>query len=188
MSTHLKFAFIVSAQAALFFSPVAAGAGDLKNSTTWPISAAVQTATGQQIPAGAIGIALIETPRVAKLLKLRGVMGTGTVTLRSDTSQDCLTLPVRLVAGDFGGDGISIHKTSPIRLIIRSQRAADALAGGDDVVSDMYRISSQVNDPKADIIIQSGLSDSHGFVLNPGSSLVADVFGTTASHTACSAF
>ena len=65
-------------------------------------------------------------------------------------------------------------------------RVADALADGDDVVSDMYRVSSRQDDDDADIIIQSGLSESHGFVLNPGGSVVADVFGATATHTACS--
>lgn len=113
-------------------------------------------------------------------------MGSGVVILRSDESRDCLTLPIRLVAGDFGGDGISAHATGPIRLIIRTARVANALAGGDDVVSDNYRISSAKDDPDADIIIQGGLSESHGFVLNPGSSVVADIFGTTTSRTACS--
>ena len=92
------------------------------------------------------------------------------------------TLPIRLVAGDFGGDDISIQGTSPIRLILRSARVADALADGDDVVSDMYRVSSRQDDDDADIIIQSGLSESHGFVLNPGGSVVADVFGATEPH------
>ena len=113
-------------------------------------------------------------------------MGSGTVILRSVESKDCLTLPIRLVAGDFGGDGISVHTRGPIRLIIQTARVANALADGDDVVSDTYRISSMKDDPDADIIIQSGLSEGHGFVLNPGSSVVADIFGTTASHTACS--
>ena len=113
-------------------------------------------------------------------------MGDGIVILRSNESQDCLTLPIRFVAGDFGGDGISAHATSPIRLIIQTARVANALAEGDDVVSDMFRISNLEDDPDADIIIQSGLSESHGFVLNPGSSIAADIFGTTVNQTACS--
>lgn len=53
-------------------------------------------------------------------------------------------------------------------------------------VSDMYRISGQMDDSEADIFIQTGLSESHGFVLNPGSSIVADIFGATTGRTACS--
>ena len=151
------------------------------------MSAAVQTEAGQRIPAGAYGVAEIDAPRVATLLQLRGVMGTGIVVLRSNDSHDCLTVPIRFVAGDFGGEGISANATKPIRLILRSQRVAIALAAGDDVVSDMYRIGSRKDDPDADIVIQSGLSESHGFVLNPGNSIIADIFGAAVIRTACSA-
>ncbi|SNT39525.1 hypothetical protein SAMN04488078_11361, partial [Antarctobacter heliothermus] len=113
-------------------------------------------------------------------------MGSGIVNLKSDDRHDCLTVPIRFVAGDFGGEGISSSATKPIGLFIQSPRVASALAGGDDVVSDMYRISTQPDDPEADIIIQSGLSESHGFVLNPGSSILADIFGAATSRTACS--
>ena len=107
--------------------------------------------------------------------------------LRNRSSRDCLTLPVRFIAGDFGGDNISIHSGESIRMIIKSIRVAEALADGDDVVSDMYRISSADDDPDADIIVQSGLSDGHGFVINPGSSVLADLLGAEATHVKCSA-
>lgn len=186
MPTHLTTAFLLTAQIALLFTSNPVSAGDTKRPTNWPISTAIQTESGQQIPAGAIGIARIDTPRVATLLQLRGVTGRGTVILRSGGSLDCLTLPIRFVAGDFGGDSISARSAEPIRLILQTTRVADALAAGNDVVSDMYSISTLTDDPNADIIIQSGLNESHGFVLNPGNSVVADLFGTTASHTACS--
>lgn len=186
MSIHLNSALILTAHVALLFTSLAADAQDIDQPAKWPTNAAVQTEAGQHIPAGAIGVVQIGAPRVATLLQLRGVMGSGVVILRSDESRDCLTLPIRLVAGDFGGDGISAHAIGPIRLIIRTARVANALADGDDVVSDNYRVSSAKDDPDADIIIQGGLSESHGFVLNPGSSVVADIFGTTTSHTACS--
>lgn len=186
MSIHLNSIFFLTAQVALLVSPIAANAQDMRQPASWPISAAVQTEAGQTIPAGAIGVAQIDAPREATLLQLRGVMGRGTVILRSNESRDCLTIPIRFVAGDFGGDAISSHASNLIRLIIRTTRVANALAGGGDVVSDMYRVSSLRDDPNADIIIQSGLGESHGFVLNPGSSVVADIFGTTVRHTACS--
>lgn len=186
MSTYLNSVFFLTAQVALLLSLPAASAREADQQANWPIGTAIQTEAGQQIPAGAFGVVEINTPRVATLLQLRGVMGRGTAILKSGESRDCLTLPVRFVAGDFGGDGISAHAAKPIRLIIRSARVAKALADGDDVVSDMYRVSSLSVDPNADVIIQGGLSKSHGFVLNPGNSVVADIFGATARHTACS--
>jgi hypothetical protein len=186
MSTYLNSVFLMTSQIALLFTLPAASAQDTNKQANWPTSTAIQTEAGHQIPAGAFGVVQINTPRVATLLQLRGVLGRGTVVLKSGETRDCLTLPIRFVAGDFGGDGISAQAAKPIRLIIRSARVANALAAGDDVVSDMYRISSVKDDTKADIIIQGGLSESHGFVLNPGNSIAADVFGATAKRTACS--
>jgi hypothetical protein len=186
MSTHQTVALLLTAQAALLLMSLGASAQSADQQTNLPMNAAVQTEAGQQIPAGAYGIVRIDAPREATLLQLRGVMGSGIVILRSDDSHDCLTVPIRFVAGDFAGEGISTNATRPIRLILRSPRVARELASGHDVVSDMYRISSRQNDPDADIIIQSGLSESHGFVLNPGSSIISDLFGATASSTACS--
>jgi hypothetical protein len=150
-----------------------------------PTTPAVETEAGHQIPAGAFGVVRIDAPREASLLKLRGVAGSGEVVLRGDDSRDCMMLPVRFVAGDFGGSAISTRSAEPICLILRSARVARALAEGEDVVSDMYSVGS-IDDPDADIVIQSGLSESHGFVLNPGASVVADVLGVATSHTPCS--
>jgi len=179
MSIHHTFTLLLTAPVALLLTSLGPSAQEANQQTSWPMSAAVQTEAGQNIPAGAYGIAYIDAPRVATLLQLRGVTGSGTVILKSDDSHECLTIPIRFVAGDFGGEGISTNETHPIRLILQSARVARALAAGDDVVSDMYRISGQLNDSEADIIIQTGLSESHGFVLNPGSSIVADIFGST---------
>ena len=186
MSTRQTFALLLTAPVALLLTSLGASAQGTGQQTNWPMSAAVQTEAGQHIPSGAYGVAWIDAPRVATLLQLRGVTGRGIVILKSDDSHDCLTVPIRFVAGDFGGEGISANATGPIRLTLRSRRVARALAAGDDVVSDMYRISTLLDDTEADIIIQSGLSESHGFVLNPGSSILADIFGAATSRTACS--
>jgi hypothetical protein len=174
------------AQAALLFTPLASIAQETDRQVISPTSIAVQTETGQQIPAGAYGVVQIESPRVANLLQLRGVLGRGTAIIRSHDNHDCQSLQLRFVAGDFGGDSVSARAAQPIRLILQSARVSNALARGEDVVSDMYVISSQMNDSDADIIIESGLSESHGFVLNPGTSVVADVFGSTTSRLSCS--
>lgn len=185
MLTRLNSLSLLAIQIVLFFAPLTASAQETKSPINWPTSIAIQTETGQIIPAGAFGIVQIDAPRVATLLHLRGVMGRGTAITRSGDSRDCLSQPIRFVAGDFGGKNISTHAVKPIRLILQSAGVAQALARGEDVVSDMYHISSQRNDLNADIIIESGLSDSHGFVLNPGTSVVADIFGTTADRTGC---
>ena len=186
MSIHQTFTLLLTAPVALLLTSLGPSAQEADPQTNWPMSAAVQTEEGQHIPAGAYGVVYVDAPRVATLLQLRGVTGRGTVILKSDDSHECLTIPIRFVAGDFGGEGISASATSPIRLILQSQRVANALAAGDDVVSDMYRISTRPDDPEADIVIQSGLSESHGFVLNPGSSVLADIFGAATSQTVCS--
>ncbi|MEM5544927.1 hypothetical protein WNY61_19530 [Sulfitobacter sp. AS92] len=186
MLPHLNPFIRLVAQAALVFTPLASIAQETDRQVISPTSIAVQTETGQQIPAGAYGVVQIESPRVANLLQLRGVMGRGTAIIRNHDHHDCQSLQLRFVAGDFGGDSVSARAAQPIRLILQSARVSSALARGEDVVSDMYVISSQMNDSDADIIIESGLSESHGFVLNPGTSVVADVFGSTTSRLSCS--
>ncbi|WP_419412521.1 hypothetical protein [Primorskyibacter sp. 2E107] len=186
MSFRHTLALLLTAPTSLLLTQLGAIAQDADHRTNWPIGAAVQTETGEQIPAGAYGVAYIDAPRVATLLQLRGLKGRGTVILKSKDSHDCLIVPIRFVAGDFGGEGISTNESHPIRLILRSPRVASALTAGDDVVSDMYRISAQPDDPEADIIILTGLSESHGFVLNPGSSVVADIFGASTGRITCS--
>lgn len=181
MFTHLKSRRLLAILALIVVAPLTANAQD----QGWPVGAAIQTTAGQTIPAGAFGIVEVDSPRVATLLKLRGVTGRGTITMRSDTSRDCLTLPIRFIAGDFGGDTITTHRSVPIRMTLQSAKISNALARGEDIVSDMYQVSTQAGDATADIIIDAGLSDSHGFVLNPGASVFADVFGAQITHTAC---
>ena len=148
MTIHQTVTLLFTTPVAMLLTSLVAIAEDADPQTNWSVSAAVQTKAGQQIPAGAYGVAYIDTPRVATLLQLRGVTGRGTVILKSDDSHDCLTVPIRFVAGDFGGEGISTNETHPIRLILRSPRVAGALAAGDEVVSDMYRISAELDDPE----------------------------------------
>ncbi len=187
MSSYHKPLFVCLALAAAPLVSGAALAESPQRQSPWPTDVAVETPAGQTIPAGAQGVVLIDSPREATLLMLRGMSGSGDAILRDADNRDCLTTPIRFVAGDFGGNSITAHTAKPIRLILRSVRVARALANGQDIVSDMYRVGSARNDPEADIIIESGLSDSHGFVLNPGSSILADIFGADIRRTPCSA-
>ncbi len=144
----------------------------------------VSTGAGRDIPAGAFGFLLIERPREVTLLALRGIGGRGRVVIRTDEPGVCLTLPVRFVAGDFGGESISGHLAEPIHFIIRSREVAMALAKGRDVVSDGYTVSAGM-DPGADIVLRSGLDESFGFVINPGRNILGDIFGVRAKRVPC---
>jgi hypothetical protein len=149
--------------------------------------AAIQTDSGYTIPAGARGVAYVESPRQASLFNLRGTAGRGVIVIRDGETEDCLLIAVRLVAGDFGGDSIRTKTAEPIRLALRSERVVEALAKGDDVVSDMFRVTAGEDDPEADIGILSGLTGTEGFVLNPGGSIAADIFGVRSERTRCRA-
>ncbi len=172
---------------ALFISALLCGPGfaeTARENDAWITRDAMRTATGQEIPAGAFGILTIDRPREVTLLDLRGKVGRGTVVLRSDEPETCLTLPVRFVAGDFGGDTVSGHLADPIRLTLKSRRVAKVLARGRDVVSDMYRVSGRPH-PDADIVLRSGLEESFGFVINPGRNILGDVFGVELQEITC---
>ena len=142
------------------------------------------TESGQIIPAGAYAVAIIDSPQEATLLMLRGMVGTGKVLLRQP--HGCEQMSIRFVAGDFGGSGITVHKHPPVQLAIRNARAAQRLVDNQELVSEDYRIGQGNNDAMADIAILSGLQISHGFVLNPGKSFIADLFGTSMKPIACS--
>ena len=129
MLTHLNPLFRLVAQTAVLFTPLASIAQETDRQVMWPISIAVQTETGKQIPAGAYGVVQIQTPRVANLLQLRGVIGRGIAIIRSDDSHDCQILQLRFVAGDFGGDSVSTHAAKPIRLVLRSAPATASRSG-----------------------------------------------------------
>lgn len=149
--------------------------------------AAIQTDSGYVIPAGARGVAYVESPRQASLFNLRGTAGRGVIVIRDDETEGCRLIAVRLVAGDFGGDSIQTKTAEPIRLALRSERVVEVLARGDDVVSDTFRVTAEQNDPDADIRILSGLTGTEGFVLNPGGSIAADIFGVRSERTPCKA-
>ncbi len=144
----------------------------------------VQTSAGQSIPAGAFGFLVLDRPREVTLLALRGIAGSGKAILRTDEPGLCLTIPIRFVAGDLGGDAIAGHMADPIHFVIRSRQVARALANGRDVVSDMYIVSDQM-DADADIVLRSGLDESFGFVINPGRNILGDIFGVRATPVSC---
>jgi predicted outer membrane protein len=75
MSTQQTFAHLLTAPVALLLTLLVASAQEADQQINWPMSIAVQTEAGQQITAGAYGVAYIDAPRVATLLQLRGGYG-----------------------------------------------------------------------------------------------------------------
>jgi len=142
----------------------------------------VRASRGQEIPAGAFGVIIVEGAREASLLQLRGIAGTGVALLLNADGTDCLSVPLRFVAGDFGGDSIAATRAKTIRLIINDAGVAQTLIAGKDIVSDHYRVGTT---QKAQIIIREGLTADHGFVLNPGTSMLGDFFGVDVSQVDC---
>lgn len=175
--------FMSAALLYLASATIALADGDRDNDA-WITRHAVQTETGQKIPAGAFGIAQIARPREAMLLQLRGMAGHGVIILRSGESETCLKFKARFVAGDFNGDSISGHLADPVHLILKSRRVAKALANGLSIISDEYRFSP-VPHPSADIVIAAGLDKSYNFVLSPGRNILSDIIGLDIKHISC---
>jgi hypothetical protein len=139
--------------------------------------------TSRALPAGALGIIRVDRPREMTLLHLRGLAGSGSALLR--LGEDCVSIPLRFVAGDFGGDSVSAHRAPPIRIAVQSRAVRDALLEGDDIVSDTVEVSHGVGTPGADLVLLDGLTTPRGFVINPGRSLVDDIFGAEGLIVPC---
>ena len=131
-------------------------------------------------------IITIPTPRSANLLQLRGIGGRGTALLQIGGA--CRSIPVRLVAGDFEGRQTNLHDREPIVLEIRDPELVQALSRGMDLVSDEATVSADPTDRGASILLLSGLAAGTGFVINPGRSLVSDIFGARTSDISCDVF
>ncbi|WP_394182897.1 hypothetical protein [Marinomonas posidonica] len=134
-------------------------------------------------------VVYIESPKVGTLLQLRGIAGKGVLIAKKDNRQEeqttCVSSPIRFAAGDFNGDSIGIQSVEPIRLLIYSDKVTEKLIGGDEVVSEHYVITDQSKPQLGDIKIESGLTLSYGFVLNPGEWSWASVFGLDHDEVGC---
>ncbi|MEO9459284.1 MAG: hypothetical protein ABJE63_15675 [Lentilitoribacter sp.] len=128
-------------------------------------------------------VVTIPNPHSANLLQLRGLGGRGTVQIQDASS--CHSLPVRLVAGDFSGESVNFRKNEPIILEVRDATIIDALSKGTDIISEDTYVTNNPLNAKAGILIISGLSADTGFVINPGSSILSDIFGVKVSQISC---
>jgi hypothetical protein len=184
MSNPLSFQLRLAAVLIGAFTALSAQADAARDTDAIATRKEVPTSAGQNIPAGAFGILLVERPREVNLLALRGKAGSGKVILRTDQPGLCLNIPVRFVAGELGGESINGHLADPIHFVITSRQVARDLAKGQDVVSDMYSVSNHMG-PDIDIVLESGLGEGFGFVINPGRNILEDIFWMKARPVSC---
>ena len=136
-------------------------------------------------------VVYIDSPKAGTLLQLRGIAGKGVLIFQEASTKQsrdlCVSAPIRFAAGDFGGSTVGIQSTEAIRLVIYSDNVAEKLKAGDEVVSEDYDITDQNDARLGDIKIESGLTLSYGFVLNPGEWSWSSVFGLDRKTVDCEA-
>jgi hypothetical protein len=140
-------------------------------------------------------VVYIASPKVGTLLQLRGIAGKGVLVSREAPGRQiivkqqghthCVSAPIRFAAGDFGGSAIGIQSINSIRLLIYSDKVANKLIAGEEIVSEDYDITDQSDARLGDIRIESGLTLSYGFVLNPGEWSWSSVFGWDKENVDC---
>ena len=131
-----------------------------------------------------LGLVEIAQVHSGTLLQLRGMAGRGQATLRLLEHGVCITIPLRFVAGDFGGRDGSDHPTGPVRLALHDPALVRAMVNGQDIVSDRFAVGSGAGSA-GEIRILSGLDDSFGFVLNPGLNFWAEIVGPRPIPASC---
>ena len=152
-------------------------------------SASVIKTTNTHVSKEIKGVVYISSPHIGTLLHLRGIAGKGVLISRKKSTKQgdaaCLSTPIRFAAGDFNGSNIGIHATEAIRLAIYSGKVMSKLMAGDEVVSKHFNITDQSEEKLGDINIESGLTLSYGFVLNPGEWSWASLLGTGQEKVDC---
>lgn len=147
-------------------------------------SGQAQIETGQ---AGEQDIAVIQiaSPQRANLLQLQGYAGRVHAELR--VKGRCYKMRLRFVAGNFLGRDASRRGATPIVMFVSSPKVVTKLMRGADIVSDTIRVSYGSDDMPGDLRIVQGLSAGTGFVLNPGTSVAADILGSKVTSIGCDA-
>lgn len=149
--------------------------------TVSPLEQAVSATTERSL---AVGQVSVPAPRQGRLMHLRGMVGKGVAVMRLSGDRGCARLRLRLVAGDFGGM-TDENWGEPVRLELRSSSIVTDLMRGIEVISDEIRVSTDPADPLAEIVILSGMQANTGFVLNPGTSPLANIFGLPGRPVPC---
>lgn len=124
------------------------------------------------------------------LFQLRGAAGRAWFTRKGDGENWCDVAEMRLLAGDFGGDTVGISRTEPVVLIALNPAIATRLSQGQEIVSGEYDLLNvdQVAEhglDGVDIVVAGSGSANGNYILNPGRSLLNDIFGASSTGNAC---
>jgi hypothetical protein len=136
--------------------------------------------------------AIIYAPGMAQgsLFRLRGAVGSAWFTRKDSTDNWCDVADMRLVAGDFGGNTIGVRRDDPVILIALNPVIANQLSQGQDVVSGDYAIldieMAATHDLIGiDIVVAGSGHMEANYIMNPGSSLLNDIFGASSTDSNC---
>ncbi|MEQ9326837.1 MAG: hypothetical protein RJQ21_06040 [Rhodospirillales bacterium] len=136
--------------------------------------------------------AIIYVPNLTRgsLLQLRGAYGSAYFTRKALDNSWCDAAPLRILFGDFDGMSSGISRTGSVVLMVMNPAIADKLAQGDDIVGDdvtlvdINRISAHSLEG-VDIVVAGAASANSGMVLNPGRSILNDLFGASSADNSC---
>jgi hypothetical protein len=136
--------------------------------------------------------AVIYAPGLAQgsLFQLRGAVGSAWFTRKNDANKWCDVADLRLLSGDFGGDTIGVLRTEPVVLIAMNPSIATRLSQGQDIVSGNYSLLDVEQavghglDGVDILVAGSGYAEGN-YILNPGRSLLSDIFGASSTSNIC---
>lgn len=136
--------------------------------------------------------AIIYAPSLSRgsLFRMRGAFGRAKFTHKAEDNLWCDVSPLRLLIGDFAGTSTAVSSTGSVVLLVINPSIADKLANGMDIVSDNVSLLDVEKAPThglegVDILVSGSASASSGFVLNPGSSILNDIFGASSVGNSC---
>lgn len=132
------------------------------------------------------GIVSIPAPREARLMQLAGIAGKGTAIVRLRGADTCRRFEVRLVAGGFWGMDEPV-RGDRVTLLLSGSSLVRSFSQGEEIVSGDHRVSGDPRDLRAEIRILEGLPPQTGFVVQPGGSFLAGIFGPWRDRVSCDA-
>ena len=136
--------------------------------------------------------AIIYAPSLSRgsLFRMRGAFGRAKFTRKAEDNLWCDVSPLRLLFGDFAGTSTGVSNTGSVVLLVINPSIADKLANGMDIVSENVSLLDVEKAPThglqgVDILVSGSASANSGFVLNPGSSILNDIFGASSVGNSC---
>ena len=136
--------------------------------------------------------AVIYVPSLTRgsLFRMRGAFGRANFTRKAEDNLWCDVSPMRLLIGDFAGTSSGVSSTDSVVLLVINPSLANKLAKGTDIVSENISLLDIDKAPThglqgIDILIAGSASSNSGFVINPGSSILNDIFGASSVGNSC---